>query len=426
MKADDCSTGTMIMRASRRVVVTLALLPSAVSVAVAQSSATAGASEPLRLLGLSVAASGGPRDTLGLLVATVVRDGPADQAGITTGSRVLAVNGLAVRLSPNDIGRPRAADSVLQRFDEVIRSTSSSADVTLRIVGGGRTRNVSLATADRRSAKREASAEPGSGAPTSAAPTSGAPTISASPTAATVMSAPAAAPAPDSLRRTDSAPSATLATAAVQAATAVPTALPTEATPPAPATLSVLIDALLSVQLDLRRLARDAQPRALSDSLTDLEHDVALLRARLRRVQGAPTAAGITGGSASIAAVTPPTAPATPTAANVAPSVAPTAPAVPVSVASAPNVSLAGLELARVTGDLAVFLGPQADAALLVQSASDVWEPLRAGDVVLKVDGGTPDLMRLRDALSAQQPVTLVVLRRGRTFTVAFGGARQP
>lgn len=512
MKADDCSTGTMIMRASRHAVLTLALSPAAVSLAAAQAPALAGASEPLRLLGLSVAASGGPRDTLGLLVATVVRDGPADQAGITTGSRVLAVNGLAVRLSPNDIGRPRAADSVLQRFDEVIRSTSSSADVTLRIVGGGRTRNVSLATADRRSATRDASATPAS-----VAPISGVPAASASPTPAraTVPSAPTAESVMDSSRQqvkvlpatlaTDSvgiaaAPTATRvaaaanattavstatsaaaavapaaaavagtaatiaaaasaplpgAIAAVQASSAVPTA-PAEVTTPAPATLSALIDELLSVQLDLRRMARDSQPRGMRDSLTDLEHDVALLRARLRKVQGARTAAGIADGVASNAAMTPTTATATSIAASVAPapsvrqpsappaptsvpiaspaaatvpvsvpSVAPAEPAVPVSVPGAPKALLTGLELARVTGDLAVFLGPQADAALLVQAASDAWEPLRAGDVVLKVDGGAPELTRLRDALAAQQAVTLLVLRRGRTFSVALGGARQ-
>jgi len=61
-----------------------------------------------------------------------------------------------------------------------------------------------------------------------------------------------------------------------------------------------------------------------------------------------------------------------------------------------------------------------------VQAASDAWEPLRAGDVVLKVDGSAPELTRLREALSSPQTVTLVVLRRGRTFTVAFGGTRQP
>jgi S1-C subfamily serine protease len=95
-------------------------------------------------------------------------------------------------------------------------------------------------------------------------------------------------------------------------------------------------------------------------------------------------------------------------------------------VPSAPKATITGLELARVSGDLAVFLGPQAEAALLVQSASEPWEPLRAGDVVLKVDGSAPELTRLREALAAQRAVTLVVLRRGRTFTVAVGGPRQP
>lgn len=396
---------------SMRIGCALLCVPATASLATAQAAPSAGSTEPLRLLGLSVAASGGPRDTLGLLVATVVRNGPADQAGITTGSRVLAVNGHAVRLSPNDIGRPRAADSVLARFDEALRATSTSADVTLRVVGGGRTRTVSLATAERLGAMSEAPAAPATSPPASVA-------------------------SPAMPLTTDD---------VVIAAPAVPA---TEATSSAPATLGVLIDALLSVQLDLRRIARDSQPRAVSDSLTDLEHDVALLRARLRRVQGARGAAGITdngernaevtnpsGVGVPVAPVTVPQAPIPQSPAASVPIAVPAVSVVALPAASAANAttaagvakpSLSGLELVRVTGDLAVFLGPQADAALLVQSASDAWEPLRAGDVVLKVDGGAPDLTRLTAALSSPQTATLVVLRRGRTFSVAFDANRQP
>ncbi len=367
----------------------LFLLPAAASLAGAQAAPSSGAAEPLRLLGLSVAASGGPRDTLGLLVATVVRNGPADLAGITPGSRVLAVNGQAVRLNPNDIGRPRAADSVLQRFDEAVRATSGNSDVTLRVVGGGRTRTVALATAERR-----------------------------------IMSTDALLQVP---------PPA--------AATGV-TPAPMSNEPPAaaPRSLDGLIDALLAVQLDLRRIARDSQPRAVTDSLTDLEHDVALLRARVRRVQSARGAAGTQERNMPSNAVdvtsptaSPPAAPATaPMAAPLPQPAAPavvTAPMTPSALTSAApsaaKLSLAGLELARVSGDLAVFLGSQADSALLVQSASEAWEPLRAGDVVLKVDGAAPELSRLRDTLASERPVTLVVLRRGRTFSVALSGNRQ-
>ncbi len=406
---------------SMRIGCALLCVPATASLATAQAAPSAGSTEPLRLLGLSVAASGGPRDTLGLLVATVVRNGPADQAGITTGSRVLAVNGHAVRLSPNDIGRPRAADSVLARFDEALRATSTSADVTLRVVGGGRTRTVSLATAERLGAMSEAPAAPATSPPASVPPT---------------VAIPASVASPAMPLTTDD---------VVIAAPAVPA---TEATSSAPATLGVLIDALLSVQLDLRRIARDSQPRAVSDSLTDLEHDVALLRARLRRVQGARGAAGITdngernaevtnpsGVGVPVAPVTVPQAPIPQSPAASVPIAVPAVSVVALPAASAANAttaagvakpSLSGLELVRVTGDLAVFLGPQADAALLVQSASDAWEPLRAGDVVLKVDGGAPDLTRLTAALSSPQTATLVVLRRGRTFSVAFDANRQP
>ena len=114
------------------------------------SPAADGPSDISRMIGLSVAASGGPRDTLGLLVATVTRDGPADRAGITTGSRILAVNGLEVRLAPNDIGRRAAADSALIRFDRALRVTPPGSDVILRVAGGGLTRLVNVPVAVRR------------------------------------------------------------------------------------------------------------------------------------------------------------------------------------------------------------------------------------------------------------------------------------
>lgn len=83
-----------------------------------------------------------------------------------------------------------------------------------------------------------------------------------------------------------------------------------------------------------------------------------------------------------------------------------------------------GLELTPVSGELAVYLGAQAAGSLLVLQASERWEPMETGDVIVKVDGAAPELMKLRMALDASQSVSITLLRRGKTFTVSFGGSR--
>ena len=83
--------------------------------------------------------------------------------------------------------------------------------------------------------------------------------------------------------------------------------------------------------------------------------------------------------------------------------------------------SVSGLELARVSGELAAYLGAQADSALSVIRASDAWEPMRAGEVIVRVDGAAPDQERLRSALDAHRRISVTLLRRGRSFTVLLG-----
>ena len=421
-------------RVARSVPRMLLLLAGITALARAQATVTMVQPDPVRDLGLSVAASGGPRDTLGLLVANVIRNSPADQAGITPGSRILAVNGQPVRLAPNDIGRARAADSALSKFENAVRITPSGSDVVLRVAGGGRIRNVSLPGADRRADRGQMPGNDSVARPipraTPAESSGGATPVSASepatsPPGAVVNPGVPAASTPTSL--TVSVPAPTPAPVVSAAPPAMPT--PTPVASSARASLSGLVQALGVVQDETRRIARDSQSLELTDSLVDVEHEIALLRARLRRLIASSASVATTvvprTGSATVAApaTVAQSAPASPAAAPtvIPPAVTPTA--VPPAAIEA-NGTFGGLQLSRVSGDLATYLGPQGSTALLVVAASEAWEPMRAGDVIVQLNGATPDVGRLRAASETRETFSLTLLRRGRTFTVSLAGAR--
>ena len=436
------------------------LLASALATQVVAAQATSGepAADVARLIGLSVAASGGPRDTLGLLVASVTRDSPADQAGLTMGSRILAVNGYLVRLAPAEIGQRAAADTALARFDRAIRTTPNGGSVALRIIGFGRTRTVTVAVPDGRVASVRGGAAPAAG---DAAPRVGAPAVSG------VVTVPAAATMPPAATT----PAATVREAPVPAApvTAAPDAAPpvtpavvtaaaarasTEVAPPAPTapasaappadpgrttrSASAIADLLGDAQLDLRRLSRDTHSLAMSDSLAELDAQLGALRRRLKALAGdaSPAArqdsATPVGRAAVVPAVAPAAAPVTAPVSAPAPAPlpapAPVVVAAPVMASGTSSVRIAvdGLELTSVSGELAAYIGTQAGSALVVTRASEAWEPMRAGDVVLQVDGRAPDPTGLRLALEARHHISVLLLRRGRQFTVTFGEQQSP
>ena len=369
------------------------------------SPAADGPSEIPRLIGLSVAASGGPRDTLGLLVATVTRDGPADRAGITTGSRILAVNGLQVRLAPNDIGRRAAADSALIRFDRALRVTPPGSDVILRVAGGGLTRLVNVPVAVRR--------------------------IDAPPASGTVRT-PSAIAAPDTPAQSDTngerATGAPPAIASAPPMTPSPAAGSVSTVQPSrePRSVNSLADALGEVQLELRRLARESHSLATSDSLAELDAAVGALRRRLHTIATEALPAAPRGDSITppVTVTAIPAAPAAVAKVGGAPIATSSVSAAKVAGSGTPaRLGVPGLELAKVSGELAAYLGSQGESALSVIRASDAWEPMHTGDVIIQVDGTAPDPERLRIALESHRRTSITLLRRGRSFTVLLGEA---
>jgi hypothetical protein len=196
------------------------------------------------LLGLAVGTSGTDRDTLGLLVTQVLRDGPGDRAGIDEGNRLAEIDGVSLRLDPADVGRSSATDAVMRRLTRTLRGLQSGEQTTLRVFGAGRFRNVTLQL----------------GAAGTAAPNATATAPAALPTPPpTVLTLPSHAPAGGE--------------AAVTAAR------------PAATTVDGVIQSLGDLQAQLRRLSDDESSPAFSDSLSQAAREVGALQRRLRSTQ---------------------------------------------------------------------------------------------------------------------------------------------
>lgn len=96
-------------------------------------------------VGVSVNATGSIRDTLGLFIASVVGGGPAEKAGIIEGERISAINGIDVRIPHEDLEDSRAVSARVSRFVREVQKTAPGEGVTLRVMSGGRSREVKVA-----------------------------------------------------------------------------------------------------------------------------------------------------------------------------------------------------------------------------------------------------------------------------------------
>ena len=106
------------------------------------------------VLGIAVRVSGAARDTLGVLIESVEPGSPAGRAGLREGERIAEVNGLSLRVSPEDIGRSESEAVVQRRLERTLRDLRPGDAVTLRVFSGSRGRTVTIQTS-RPSARRE-------------------------------------------------------------------------------------------------------------------------------------------------------------------------------------------------------------------------------------------------------------------------------
>jgi len=103
-------------------------------------------SDPDRpMIGVSTRSSG-KRDTLGLLVESVTRDGPAEKAGIEEGDRLVSVNGVNLRLSAADAGESDMEGVATRRLIRELEKQKAGDEVELRVYRDGNTRTIRAKT----------------------------------------------------------------------------------------------------------------------------------------------------------------------------------------------------------------------------------------------------------------------------------------
>jgi hypothetical protein len=265
------------------------------------------------LLGIEVSLSGTGRDTLGVLVSSVVPGSPADRAGIRQRDRISEVNGMSVRVSREDVGSREAQEIVHRRLTRELGALRPGDAVTLRVFSGWRSRVVTVRVEEREE----------------------------------------------------------------------PEARPREE----PSTVLDIIAALREVQAQLHERVRNERAGAVRDTLAEIELEIAELQRRLqltevqrrRRME-------------------------------------------PRRDVDDDASSLRGLRVTVVSEELEPYFGEGSARGLLVLEAEESWAPIRAGDVIVRVDGAPATLESLRDARDSRRATEVELLRRRRSIIVALEG----
>jgi S1-C subfamily serine protease len=99
-------------------------------------------------IGVSTRSTSSRRDTLGLLVESVTPGGPAGKAGIEEGDRLVSVNSVNLRLSPADAGEPDMAGVATRRLIRELAKHKPGDEVELRVYRDGQTRTLRVRTVD--------------------------------------------------------------------------------------------------------------------------------------------------------------------------------------------------------------------------------------------------------------------------------------
>jgi hypothetical protein len=95
-------------------------------------------------LGVQVSGTGSPRDTIGLFVSSVTSKGPAENAGIVEGDRLVSINGVDLRVPKDDIDDGYATGIPSRRLQREVAKLTPGARANLRVWSGGRVRDVQV------------------------------------------------------------------------------------------------------------------------------------------------------------------------------------------------------------------------------------------------------------------------------------------
>jgi hypothetical protein len=99
------------------------------------------------VVGFFIGSTGSARDTLGVFVSSVTRDGPAEKAGIVEGDRIAAINGVNLRVAREDAEDPAVGGAKAERLRREIGELTAGDTVSLTVISAGRSRTVRVVTA---------------------------------------------------------------------------------------------------------------------------------------------------------------------------------------------------------------------------------------------------------------------------------------
>lgn len=95
-------------------------------------------------LGLQLSPTGTARDTLGVFVSSVTPKGPAENAGIIEGDRIVSINGVDLRVAAGDIEDGYASGLPSHRLQREVAKLTPGSRVNVRVYSGGRIRDVQV------------------------------------------------------------------------------------------------------------------------------------------------------------------------------------------------------------------------------------------------------------------------------------------
>jgi hypothetical protein len=95
-------------------------------------------------LGMQLSATGSLRDTLGVFVNRVTPKGPAENAGIVEGDRIVSINGVDLRISSADVDDNYTNALPSHRLTREVGKLTPGSRVNLRVYSGGRVRDVQV------------------------------------------------------------------------------------------------------------------------------------------------------------------------------------------------------------------------------------------------------------------------------------------
>lgn len=98
-------------------------------------------------LGMQLSPTGSARDTLGVFVAAVTPKGPAENAGVVEGDRIVSINGVDLRVAPGDVEDGYASGLPSHRLSREVAKLTPGSRVNLRVYSGGRVRDVQVTAA---------------------------------------------------------------------------------------------------------------------------------------------------------------------------------------------------------------------------------------------------------------------------------------